>query len=145
MRSVLLLLIVLAVVSPDPAGAQTTEPGAEQVRHAELAFAASMAARDLEQFARYLAEEAIFFGPSGPLRGKSAVVEGWRSFFDGPTAPFSWEPETVEVLASGTLALSSGPVRDPAGRRIGTFNSVWRREGDGRWRVIFDKGCPAPN
>jgi ketosteroid isomerase-like protein len=40
-----------------------------------------------------------------------------------------------------TLALSSGPVRDASGRRVGTFNSVWRREGDGRWRVVFDKGC----
>jgi ketosteroid isomerase-like protein len=57
-------------------------------------------------------------------------------------APFSWEPEHVEVLASGTLALSSGPVFGRDGTRIGTFNSVWRLEADGRWRVVFDKGCP---
>jgi ketosteroid isomerase-like protein len=46
------------------------------------------------------------------------------------------------VLASGTLALSSGPVYDPDGKRAGTFNSTWRKEADGRWRVVFDKGCP---
>jgi hypothetical protein len=63
-------------------------------------------------------------------------------FFDGPTAPFSWEPEIVEVLPSGTLALSSGPVRDASGKRVGTFNSIWRREANGQWRVIFDKGAP---
>lgn len=57
-------------------------------------------------------------------------------------APFSWDPETVVVLASGTLALSSGPVRNPAGERVGAFNSVWRRQADGRWRIVFDKGCP---
>jgi ketosteroid isomerase-like protein len=33
-------------------------------------------------------------------------------------------------------------VRDPDGRQIGTFNSVWRREADGSWKVVFDKGCP---
>jgi hypothetical protein len=33
-------------------------------------------------------------------------------------------------------------VFDPQGKRIGTFNSIWRRETDGRWHVIFDKGCP---
>ncbi len=60
----------------------------------------------------------------------------------GQTAPFSWQPEVVEVLASGTLALSSGPVWDPTAKRIGTFNSVWRREPGGQWRVVFDKGCP---
>ena len=31
------------------------------------------------------------------------------------------------------------------GRRIGSFNSIWRREPDGTWLVVFDKGCPACN
>jgi ketosteroid isomerase-like protein len=69
-------------------------------------------------------------------------VAGWKSLFDAPRAPFSWAPEVVEVLNSGALALTSGPVRDPDGRQIGTFNSVWRREADGSWKVVFDKGCP---
>jgi len=56
------------------------------------------------------------------------------------SAPFSWEPAEVEVLDSGTLALSSGPVHDPAGRLIGTFTSIWRLEAPGRWRIVFDKG-----
>jgi hypothetical protein len=60
-----------------------------------------------------------------------------------PAAPFSWEPEQVEVLPSGTLAPSTGPVRDPAGKLTGTFTSIWRREGPGRWRILFDMGCPA--
>jgi ketosteroid isomerase-like protein len=64
-------------------------------------------------------------------------------YFEGGAAPFSWAPETVEVLHSGDLAFSSGPVRNPAGERVGTFNSVWRRERDGRWQIVFDKGCPS--
>lgn len=52
----------------------------------------------------------------------------------------AWEPAEVEVLDSGTLALSSGPVRDPAGKLIGTFTSIWRLEAPGRWRIVFDKG-----
>jgi ketosteroid isomerase-like protein len=108
-------------------------------------FAATMAARDSVAFARFLAPDAIFFGEKAVLRGRAAVVEGWARFFAGPEAPFSWRPEKVEVLDSGTLALSTGPVLDPGGRQIGTFNSIWRREGDGSWRVVFDKGCPVCN
>lgn len=122
-------------------GAQTTVELAAQVREAERAFARSMAQRDLNAFAAHVADEALFFGRT-PLRGKTAVVEGWKRYFEGPAAPFSWEPETAEVLDSGTLGITSGPVFDPQGKRIGTFNSIWRREADGRWRVIFDKGCP---
>ena len=76
------------------------------------------------------------------LRGRSAVAKGWKQYFQGPTPPFSWEPERVEVLDSGALALSTGPVYDPQGKRAGTFNSTWRREADGVWRVVLDIGCP---
>ncbi|WP_229425011.1 hypothetical protein [Massilia sp. Se16.2.3] len=79
--------------------------------------------------------------PRGPQRGKEAVAVAWRPYFDKPDAPFSWEPDQVEVLDSGTLAFSSGPVRDPSGKQVGRFNSVWRLEGPGTWRVVFDRGC----
>ena len=101
-----------------------------------------MAARDHAAFAAHLASEAVFFGANDVLRGRTAVAAGWKRFFDGPTPPFSWEPAQVEVLDSGTLALTSGPVRDPQGRQTGVFNSVWRRDGNGSWKIVFDKGCP---
>ena len=113
-----------------------------QVRDAERAFAKTMADRDHAAFTSFLADEAIFFGGATPLRGKAAIAAGWKPFFEGPQAPFSWDPDVVEVLDSGRLALSSGPVKDPQGNVIGIFNSIWRREADGRWRVVFDKGCP---
>jgi ketosteroid isomerase-like protein len=100
-----------------------------------------MAARDHEAFTRHLAEDAVFFDGDKVIRGKAAVAAAWKAFFERTNAPFSWTPETVEVLDSGGLAHSSGPVFDPEGKRVGTFNSVWRRDPDGVWRVVFDKGC----
>ena len=76
---------------------------------------------------------------------KRQVADWWKRYYEGPDAPFSWEPEDVEVLDSGTLALSSGPVRDTKGALIATFTSIWRLEDSGKWRIIFDKGnraCP---
>jgi len=113
----------------------------EQVRAAETAFAKTLADRDLAAFGGFLADEAVFFDGPTPLRGKEVVVAGWSPFFEGEDAPFSWTSETVEVLASGTLAHSSGPVFTPDGKKVGIFNSVWRREDDGSWKVVFDKGC----
>jgi ketosteroid isomerase-like protein len=111
------------------------------VRDTERAFAATMADRDHAAFMRFLSAETVFFAGSRALRGRDAVASAWKPFYEGPVAPFSWAPETVEVLDSGQLALSSGPVHDPAGKRIASFTSIWRQEAPGVWRIVFDKGC----
>jgi ketosteroid isomerase-like protein len=112
------------------------------LRATEEAFAQTMADRDHEAFVSFLAEEAVFFGQKGEIRGKKAVAAAWKVFYKGPEAPFSWRPDTAAVLDSGTLGLTSGPVLAPDGSRIGTFNSVWRLEPDGSWKIVFDRGCP---
>jgi ketosteroid isomerase-like protein len=116
----------------------------DEVRQTERAFAKTMADRDLAAFTGFVAPDAVFMGGKTPLRGPAAISAGWKAYFTGP-APFSWEPETVEVTASGTLAMSSGPVRDSSGKRTGTFFSVWRRERGGKWKIVLDNGAPAPD
>lgn len=111
------------------------------VEATERAFAKSMADRDLAAFTSHLSDEAVFFTGPTPLRGKSAVAQRWAKFFEGE-APFSWAPDTVEVLDSGTLALSAGPVCDPAGALVGRFSSIWRQEQPGVWKIVFDHGEP---
>jgi len=137
------LAIVTAAVVPSPALLAQARTAAlqRQVFAAESSFAASMAQRDLEAFAAHVSPEAIFFGDTTVMRGKQAVLAGWQRFFAKPDAPFSWKPDVIEVLPSGNLALSSGPVFDPAGQKVSTFSSIWRREPDGKWKIIFDKGC----
>jgi len=37
-------------------------------------------------------------------------------------------------------AFSSGPVFDAQGTEVGRFNSIWRLDPDGVWRIVFDRG-----
>ncbi|HJR13490.1 MAG TPA: nuclear transport factor 2 family protein [Rhodanobacteraceae bacterium] len=139
-RLVLALALIAApwrVAMPAPDSPQ------QQVFAAERAFAKSMADRNASAFASHVSDEAIFFNGTGVLRGKKEVLAAWSPFFEGKVPPFSWEPDRVEVLQSGTLALSTGLVRDPSGKVVSRFNSIWRREAPGVWRVVFDKGSPA--
>lgn len=137
-----ILSLLVAFASSLAAQQADLSPVAREVWAAETAFAKTMADRDHAGFATFVAEEGVFMSETSTFRGRAQVAAGWKRFYDGPQAPFSWSPERVEVLDSGTLALSTGPVFDPKGNRIGTFISTWRREADGKWRVIFDKGCP---
>jgi ketosteroid isomerase-like protein len=136
------VLTIVSISSPPPVNAEPTTPAAT-VFASERAFAKSMADRSLSAFAGYISDEAIFFGGAKPLRGRVQIIKGWAAYFVGSEPPFSWEPDQVEVLDSGNLALSTGPVRDPNGKVIARFNTIWRLESTGEWRVVFDKGSPA--
>ncbi|HMB69847.1 MAG TPA: nuclear transport factor 2 family protein [bacterium] len=112
----------------------------EELRAVELAFAKTMADRDHAAFTSFLSDEVVFVGADGALRGKIAVSEGWAHYFEADEAPFSWEPDLVVVVESGELGMTSGPVRDADGVRIGGFQSCWRRE-SGTWRIVLDHAC----
>ncbi|MBT8136208.1 MAG: nuclear transport factor 2 family protein [Gammaproteobacteria bacterium] len=142
MRVATLLLVVLlpaCATVPDAVELQ------EQVAAIERGFAATMRERNFAAFQSYLADDAIFMAGKQPLRGKAAVSEVWARYFEGAAAPFSWQPETVVVQDSGRLALSTGPVYGRDGEQAGIFTSIWRRQADGHWRIIFDKGGCACN
>lgn len=141
-RLLALFLLAALAACATPMTKPTNAELTKQVADTERAFAKTMADRDHAAFATFLSDETIFFTGPKPLRGKAEVAAGWKRFYERPQAPFSWHPETVEVLDSGTLAISSGPVFDPSGKKIATFTSIWRMESPGVWRIVFDKGNP---
>lgn len=128
-----------AGASPTPEQLQLME---RQVRAAECSFAATMARRDLAGFERHLAEPAVFFNGREPQHGRAAIVAGWTAYYQGAEAPFSWEPDQIVVVGDGSLAYSTGPVRNPKGEVTHRFLSVWRQEAPGRWRIVIDRGAP---
>jgi ketosteroid isomerase-like protein len=142
MRCVKALLLLCMLVSacsenrPRSTGADLRQ----QVMDTERAFAKTMAERNFAAFQEFLSPEAVFFSGQQPTTGKADVVRQWKSLYEKPEAPFSWQPEKVVVLHSGTLALSTGPVRDKNGVLIATFTSIWRLEAPDTWRIVFDKG-----
>ena len=139
MLRVILNVLILAI----PLSAATITELQDQVRQTEVAFAKTMADRNPAAFATFLSKEAVFLSEGHAARGPQQIRAEWKRFFDGLQAPFSWHPDQVEVLDSGTLAMTSGPVLSPDGKRIGTFHSVWRREAGGKWKIVLDNGCPA--
>lgn len=137
----LALTLLLAAAGVHAQAQPDTAALARQVADVERAFARSMAERDHSVFESFLSEQTVFWAPQ-LTRGKAAVAAAWKRFYEGKQAPFSWEPDEVQVLDDGTLALSTGPVRNPEGRVFARFNSIWRQEAPGVWRIVFDNGSP---
>ena len=133
-------LAFAVVFAPVPSELAGQVPAAAAVESREIAFARAMADRDLDAVLTFISPEAVFFNGNEALRGREVIADAWAPYFEGPSAPFSWHPDLVLVLESGQLALSSGPVRDASGAEVGRFNSIWRKDPNGQWRVVFDKG-----
>ena len=160
MTSIRFFVAALALALPPLAVAQTTaspEPklsAAEcEVWARELGFARSVAEHDATAFAGFLAEGAVF-GAKRPQarRGRDAVVAAWSGLIAGKELRLSWYPTMVAIGGEPDVAYSSGPALyedlTPGTKQrflVGGFQSIWHRDADGTWRVLFDDGIePKP-
>jgi ketosteroid isomerase-like protein len=127
---------VALVVAPAFAGDAITSLVA-----AERAFAALSLSQGIKpSFLKYLAADGIVFRPTA-TNGRKAIGAQPPS-----AAVLNWEPAFAEVSAAGDLGYTTGPweLHLPAERKLppafGHFISVWRKPGDGAWRVAVDIG-----
>ncbi len=144
-------LVVVAAETPTDEASARQAAGAE-LRATELAFADSVARHDRAAFASFIAEDAVFVDGMSPTQGRDAIVAEWAGYFVEGGPALEWQPELVELSADGTVGLTRGPWtlrgRSVSGQAVqshGIFNSVWRRQADGSWKIAFDAGCgPCP-
>ena len=120
-----------------------------QVWQRELGFAKAVADHDPVAFAGFLAANTAFGVSREPTIGRDAVTREWQGIIDGSALKLEWYPAVVTVGGDGRTAYSSGPAlyQDPGtgAYRHGRYGSVWQREADGEWRLIFDDGIrPEP-
>lgn len=160
MMSIRIFFAALALTSSPLAIAQTPAPPLPalsasecEVWSRELGFARSVADHDAAAFAGFLAQGAVFGAKSPrPRRGRDAVVAAWAGIVSGKQLRLSWYPAMVAIGGEPDIAYSSGPALyedpDPATKQrflVGGFQSIWHRDGDGTWRVLFDDGLdPRP-
>lgn len=144
MRNPATFLLLLALATPALADLE------QEVRCREVGFSQSVEKQDRESFASFIDPDARFVGNKVD-RSREAIAEAWAVFFTGDLPLIKWRPQIVEVLEDGRLALSRGPFisvsKNAEGDKVetwGTFNSIWRLNSDGEWRVVFDAGNPGP-
>ncbi|HEX4885391.1 MAG TPA: hypothetical protein VFX05_14715 [Casimicrobiaceae bacterium] len=146
MRTLLPLVITLAVLSACSTTAPSREDAHASLVAAERAFA--MDAREhgvRDAFLRHFAPGGVMFVP-----GPSSVNEVFATPPPDPLAVLlEWEPVASGVAASGDFGFTTGPARisrrdGSAPPRFSTFFSVWKRPRDGPWRVVIDAGVRLP-
>ena len=139
-----------------PPEAQTPKPSMSAAECAvwdrERSFAASVAHHDAAAFAEHVHAKAVFdAGSVESTHGRDAIVASWKGIISGKSLKLGWYPNVVTIGGDGNLAVSRGPdwIEDPRPDAkqhylIGEFNSIWIKDTDGQWRVLFDDGNAEP-
>jgi ketosteroid isomerase-like protein len=136
--------------SADPALAlPASAEGAQSLLDVDREFAAMSAAQGVRAaFEQNLARDALFLpADSAPVHGRDAVL---ALIGTARGASWAWVPEGAQVAASGELGYTWGTYEYRAGEgafaavEYGKYLSVWRREPDGRWRVVAEMSNRSP-
>jgi ketosteroid isomerase-like protein len=140
-----LIILLIPVLFARTAGVQQISPLMQMV-NSEKSFAASADSAGItEAFLKYLDDSAKVFERGQILYGRQ--VWGQRKM---DSMELKWYPEFAEVAASGDIGYTTGPseFRVKKGSEKpdhkGYFNSIWRKNSEGEWKVVLDMGTPSP-
>jgi ketosteroid isomerase-like protein len=128
-------------------------PNLEQERQAllaaDIAFAEDVAQGGAEAWGSYFAEDGRWYTSEGWLIGRDAILEFAEQVFGDESVELTWTPEVAEVAYYGDMGYTIGTYEfvrgDPEGgfvRSNGTYVTIWRKLGDGSWKVAVDIGNP---
>jgi ketosteroid isomerase-like protein len=115
---------------------------AKVIADEEKAFAAMSVHASVQQaFVKYFSDSAVSFHAGKIYNGK----EFWKQQKPDSTYLF-WSPVYADISLAKDLGFTSGPWQlkvkrtnnEPDAR--GFYNSVWRKEKDGQWKVVIDIG-----
>ena len=151
MRSLVWIGVVAMAAESAIASPAAGNAALDSLVASERAFAAMSAAKGMkEAFLTYLAEQSVVFRPT--------AMDGRKVWEAKPpsTATLLWEPSFAEVSSAGDLGYTTGPweLHPPADSSgtpapperylYGHFDSVWKKQRGGAWRVVADIGVSHP-
>lgn len=119
-----------------------------EIRSAERALEEALESPDQTAWVSHYTEDALFVGPGSPaVQGREALLEMARTMI--PLSSVTIDAERTE--GSGDVAcaygnaswVNGGPPQTGAATNV-RFVIVWRREGDGVWRVALEMLAAAP-
>jgi ketosteroid isomerase-like protein len=117
----------------------------QELRDADLDFARQTAARRLEGWMSFFADDASIIHDGQTVTGKNALRGFYEPVFANKDFNLTWWPNHAEASTDGTLGCTYGEYEARNGTAIsrGMYTTVWRKM-QGRWKVVLDLGSAAP-
>jgi len=127
----------------------SSKDNVETLRKLEAEFMNSAAQNGSAGYLAYYADDAVEVPNGVPLiRGKSNIAKTIR-FLDNKDNRLVWAPIGGDI--SGDLGYTYGTYefhsKDKNGNpavQYGKYTSIWKKQKDGKWKVVLDMGNASP-
>jgi ketosteroid isomerase-like protein len=140
------ILVFLAAVL----ATSSAQSGEDALLQADRDFNKATAEKKLEGWMQFMADDVVLLRGK-PVFGKDAAREAIKADWDDPTYSLTWEPKHAELFKSGKMGYTSGRWtyhgKNPKGEQgtlEGDYLTVWKKQADGSWKVIYDGGAADP-
>ena len=143
----LVAVLLFSAISAGVALGQASGKETDAILAADAAWMKVYSAKDLEKSVAFFDNEGSMLPANAPIAtGKDAVTKLIGSAFATPDYMLSWHANKVGAARSGELGYTSGTydftMKDASGKTIsdkGKYLTVWKKEADGSWKVLFDQ------
>ena len=132
------------------AGRQNGAGAAEAIRNADLAFAKATAEHGVEGWVSFFADSGVQVIPGRNVVGHAAIRALMAPSLGDTTRTLTWRPVSVEVSPGGNMGYTVGRwdrtvrLKDSTTATHGSYVTIWRKQGDGSWKVVLDIGNADP-
>jgi ketosteroid isomerase-like protein len=142
----LVVSLAALILSPALAADAGLNAAQQDMFDTERAFVKLAAERGFrDSFYTYFADDGIAFNPH-PFRVRTALANQPPS--PGPMGAV-WAPVYGDIAVAGDLGWDTGPLvfegKNGQPERHGMFFSIWKRQADGKFKVVLDIGNDTPS
>lgn len=145
------IVVGVVVSNSRPVASASSTTGAGTLLKLEADFMNAAAERGSAGYLSYYADDSVELPNGGPIiQGKINIAKG-MGFLDQKGNHLTWSPVGADMSASGDLGYTYGTFeyrsRDKDGKLTvdhGKYTSIWKKQGDGSWKVVLDMGNSGP-
>jgi ketosteroid isomerase-like protein len=104
-------------------------------------FCRDFAARGVDGWMSWFAEDAVVFRPDGPvIRTKAEATAHYRKVFPPGQNSLRWKPLGGMISSASDLGFTYGTWESKG--RTGKYLTTWKKQKDGSWKIVADIGNP---
>jgi ketosteroid isomerase-like protein len=142
--SLVLIVIMLGALAGCATKKVDLEGERAALRTADTEWSAAVG--NIETFVTYVAPDGVIQAPYEPAVVGVDNIRAWGTkMFAAPGFTVSWQPQTVEVAASGDMGWTAGTytfsAQGPDGTPMtdhGKYLCTWKKDASGAWKVAYD-------